>query len=247
MSLNWEASAPGKVILFGEHAVVYGKKGIASSINLRTNAKLFSELSDRSSQNPNTFLIVRSAPFETLEFPLSFLHSLSSIFTNASTTDYAAKLKEISNTIFLEENQKQFKEKIRDYVVQNNFKWENVENDSGCYSVLSLFSSLLSNNQQSWKLEINSEIPFGAGLGSSAAYHASVSGVFLKAYESLNNVQLDNWKFWTNELAFSLEKIVHGPSASGIDNMISVYGGMLSYQNKIPNFYEKFFFPYLFS
>ena len=31
-----ELSAPGKIILCGEHSVVYGKKAIACSIDLRT-------------------------------------------------------------------------------------------------------------------------------------------------------------------------------------------------------------------
>ena len=35
-------SAPGKVILFGEHAVIYDKLGIASSINKRCQVKIFS-------------------------------------------------------------------------------------------------------------------------------------------------------------------------------------------------------------
>ena len=35
-----EASAPGKVILHGEHSVVYGKTGVVCSIDLRTKAVL---------------------------------------------------------------------------------------------------------------------------------------------------------------------------------------------------------------
>ncbi|MEM0372888.1 MAG: mevalonate kinase [archaeon] len=34
------ASAPAKVILFGEHSVVYDRKGIAGAVNLRTSAKI---------------------------------------------------------------------------------------------------------------------------------------------------------------------------------------------------------------
>ncbi len=39
------ASAPGKIILFGEHAVVYGKHALVSAINLRCRVKV--EKSDR--------------------------------------------------------------------------------------------------------------------------------------------------------------------------------------------------------
>ena len=34
-------SAPGKIILCGEHAVVYGQDALAMSINLRCQAKIF--------------------------------------------------------------------------------------------------------------------------------------------------------------------------------------------------------------
>ena len=37
MFKNLKLSAPGKLILCGEHAVVYGKKALASAINLRTH------------------------------------------------------------------------------------------------------------------------------------------------------------------------------------------------------------------
>lgn len=38
---TFSASAPGKVILFGEHAVVHGASCIAASIDLRTSATIY--------------------------------------------------------------------------------------------------------------------------------------------------------------------------------------------------------------
>lgn len=42
MNKSWVVSAPGKLILFGEHAVVLGKICLATAVNLRTFGKFTS-------------------------------------------------------------------------------------------------------------------------------------------------------------------------------------------------------------
>lgn len=42
-----KVSAPGKVILCGEHAVVYGEDALAMAIQLRCQATIFSKINDK--------------------------------------------------------------------------------------------------------------------------------------------------------------------------------------------------------
>ena len=70
---------------------------------------------------------------------------------------------------------------------------------------------------------IDSEIPVGVGLGSSAA--TSVSAI--AAFSKLNSLELPKNKI--SELAYSSESFVHG-KPSGIDQTTSTHGGLLLYQ-----------------
>lgn len=76
-----------------------------------------------------------------------------------------------------------------------------------------------------YQLTISSQIPIGAGLGSSAAisaaYIASLLS-FLKVKWDLNLI---------NQLAFEAEKVFHG-NPSGGDNTAVVYGGLIWYQKE---------------
>jgi mevalonate kinase len=82
-------------------------------------------------------------------------------------------------------------------------------------------------------LKIESEVPVGAGLGSSAAYSVSLAGALLalnpksrgllRPSPTTEGLELVNW--W----ALEAERIMHGDGASGIDNTVSTYGGALLY------------------
>lgn len=71
-----------------------------------------------------------------------------------------------------------------------------------------------------YKLEIKSNIPLGAGLGSSAASSACLIAALLTLIKY-------NWdKNLINELAFEAEKVFHG-NPSGGDNSTVVFGGLI--------------------
>lgn len=67
--------------------------------------------------------------------------------------------------------------------------------------------------QATWRIEVQSNIPVGFGLGSSAAFGTAVVGALARATgQGLTPAQL-------NEHAYALETIVHG-QPSGIDNTV---------------------------
>ena len=81
----------------------------------------------------------------------------------------------------------------------------------------------------------SSNLPIGAGLGSSAAYSTTVASAILAAHKhispSQNSLQdkdtelIDGW-------AFLAEKVLHG-NPSGIDNAVSVRGGAVAFTRGI--------------
>ncbi|MEM3506525.1 MAG: mevalonate kinase [Candidatus Bathyarchaeia archaeon] len=75
----------------------------------------------------------------------------------------------------------------------------------------------------SLKIDINSFIPIGVGLGSSAA----VSVATIAAITRFFGIDLDRKKI--HELAFIPEKEIHG-KPSGIDQTTSIYGGIIFFK-----------------
>ena len=75
------------------------------------------------------------------------------------------------------------------------------------------------------KTEIESDIPIGCGMGSSAALAVAKSGLFLKRKSITWDLEEINKK------AYELEKMQHG-NPSGVDNTVSTYGGFLWYRKE---------------
>ncbi|MHC1595989.1 MAG: mevalonate kinase [Candidatus Syntropharchaeales archaeon] len=137
-------SAPAKIYLFGEHAVVYGKHAVAVAVDLRTRVELF-ERSD------------------------------SSIYHTAADTRY-------------------IKEAVK------------------------VFSAI--KDVKGVEIDVKSDIPIGAGLGSSAAVTVATLGALNDEFDGdLNKTKIAN-------LAFKVEKSVQGV-ASPTDTFVSTVGGIV--------------------
>jgi mevalonate kinase len=90
-----------------------------------------------------------------------------------------------------------------------------------------------------WRFDYSSEVPMGAGLGSSAVYTTCLAIVLLKSAQiesthclSTGSLNSDEFLEAVYELAFKGENYLHG-KASGIDHYISLYGGCISFRRRL--------------
>lgn len=173
-------SAPGKIILCGEHAVVYGKKALACSIDLRTRVNLTHTVqSSFQIYILNELVDIDEAQFEQLK-------------TSSSVKS-------------------QFLQVIGLLLVNLDVKW---------------------NNLIGYKVEIDTELPISAGLGSSASLSVCLATLFLLVTRKINPEEINDNLELINKHAFDIEKIFHG-KPSGIDNTVVTYGGYILYQNGV--------------
>jgi mevalonate kinase len=77
--------------------------------------------------------------------------------------------------------------------------------------------------------KINSKIPIGCGMGSSAALAVASSALKLTTKERKWNLEK------INDMAYEKEKKQHG-HPSGVDNTVSTYGGFLWYRKESESF-----------
>lgn len=220
--IEFKVSAPGKIILFGEHAVVYGKTAIAASLGLRTSVH-FTELPD-------------SEEVIKLFFPK----------VNLSVT---IPLQQIRNFFFVNSNIETIEDfdllyaQIREFV--STLGYMNIQQKLSLEAFFYLFTFIVLKeecNVTPFQIHLITELPIGSGLGSSASFAVCLAACFLhwshlqkNIYKSFNSQDLDT----ISKYALNCEKIMHG-APSGIDNSVCTYGSIIEFKkgcyiNQVPN------------
>lgn len=211
-------SAPGKVILFGEHSVVYGKRSLAFSLSLRTQLTI-------SASQGNVELHLPEIRVER-SWKISALNSLYEKlkeFRKPCDTKPVPMSEEESNV-------------LRAFIGISNKK-ELQKSELGLIAFFYLYTKILA-HPIPFSIKVKSEMPVGAGLGSSAAYAVCLAAALTRISGQINydNPSIDLSKIskksleLISEWAFCCEKIVHG-TPSGIDNAICTYGGCVSFKS----------------
>lgn len=192
------AIAPGKLILSGEHAVVYGNPALALAINYYTSVT--TKWHSLSTSCPQQLLMVS---FKFLDLKYAQRHTLQAL------EKVKVRLQNKYNAFL------QGQVSLRE-VLKRPFELLQ-------YSVSNLLEKLNVELPHGLELKINSEIPIGCGMGSSAAAIVSVLYALIKLF----NLNLDPAKFL--KLGLEAENLQHGKS-SGLDLQLAAFGGSIRYQ-----------------
>lgn len=207
-------SAPGKIILFGEHAVVFGKKAIAAAVDLRCYCFV----------EPNLNQI------ETVTLCLPDSHWIASWFLDELPWDSLPPINETGELSV----DPQLSNVLRSKASAKSDKGSLVQ---AAHAFLYLFMTLARNqSRRSQVFTVRSTLPIGAGLGSSASYSVALASALLYSHQHIGlptEKKIDKKDLETvNRWAFLGEKILHG-SPSGVDNTVSSFGGAICFRKEV--------------
>eukprot|EP00117_Sycon_ciliatum_P004269 scpid47191/ scgid8718/ Mevalonate kinase len=227
-------SAPGKAILHGEHAVVYGKRAIAASVDLRCYLRL------REVAAPTVELNVRDLDIHA-KWSLDEVRDLSSVCESDASSRQSeacdARLHDLSSRVGGDDGVKVLAAK----------------------TFLFLAGAICFKRSRTTGIDVQvtSSLPFASGLGSSASYSVCLAAAFLlrngeikpeslkRGKEGDHHEQLERLglqssskylatSFSQDDLdlvrrwSFQGERIIHG-TPSGIDNAVATFGGALEF------------------
>ncbi len=186
-----KAIAPGKLILSGEHAVVYGRPALAMAI-------------DRSAQ-----AVIAPTSCDDVSFSLAN-YEHSERFTIRALREFR---KRVANNyhLFLEGELG-----IRDVLHKPVELFQ--------FAFITLLDGLHLKLEQGLEITLNSNIPIGCGLGSSAA-------TVLSEIRAIGHYfRVDFRPDWHYKYSLEAENMQHG-TASGVDSYVSLHGGCVRFQD----------------
>ena len=159
-----KASAPGKVILFGEHFVVYGVKAILCAINKRiiVTAEEIDEKKISIKSNIGELELEPNKPISEINSPLKPFYYLA--------------------------------------------------------------NKIIQDRNSGMKIEVESEIPLGVGLGSSSACCVAGAAAISKLFENISKEEI-------LKLAIEAEKTIF-QNTSGADCTVCTFGGLMEYDKE---------------
>jgi len=217
-------SAPGKVIVFGEHAVVHGKAAIAAAISLRSYLLVTS--------------LSKSRRTVTMRFPdIDMAHTWNidelpwEIFSRPDKKKYYYDLVTSLDTELMEAIQPHLKD-----VSTHKSDGDRKIHQNAAASFLYLYLSLGSKKNNGCLYTLRSTIPIGAGLGSSASIAVCLATALLLQIRTLSGPHPDQPSSEArlqaeriNRWAFVYEMCTHG-NPSGVDNTVATQGKAVVFQ-----------------
>lgn len=229
VSPSFTVTAPGKIILHGEHAVVYGKKAVAAAIGLKTTLQLEATNDGQFTLNLLSFGTTCRWKAEELQQDVKRL-----------TTD---------GSCWPQEGRELFNKSSEQSEVK-------VVDKRAINDAIRVFIFLIGkfveeiDRVPSFSVEVSTSIPVGAGLGSSASYCVCLSTALLAVAGKVSQPSMmrsipgDERELCRDEMAslsredlelihmwsLEAEKLVHG-KPSGIDNSVCTYGAVLTFKD----------------
>jgi len=200
-------SAPGKVILFGEHAVVFGKTAIAGCVAERTTITFQTSNDDR----------IR-------------------LQCDAMQIDYTCSVEDLSNEASVSANDDRPDEIFARFGHLANVAFEDAPRFTAISMFLHLQSTLMKDHKavafHGLHACVSTQLAVGAGLGSSAAYSVCIATglaiiLGLVNFEDVAKMDphalalIEHWALMADSLAHE--------RPSGIDTYTIIHGGLISF------------------
>jgi mevalonate kinase len=198
------ASAPGKIHLTGEHSVVHGKPALLAAIDI----KVQTEITDSSG---------------------------SKIHLCSNAGSWAYEFKEIKKYWRTARSAWNKSQKLNDDKILEDFRNDSKAKNQPIVLLIAIgqYFSKIEELPNSFSVKIESKIPIGCGLGSSASVATSLF-LALDKYTGKTGLKDKPYLDRVNRNIYEIERIMHGKPSGG-DNTAAVFGGIFWLQKKSDN------------